>query len=79
MRQATDLTRINGAVDVQHIFGWHAHGFRYRDALIRAVARMTAAEMIGHPPPDQVKLDPAADAVAVRGGLGLLEGQHFRL
>ena len=79
MWQAPDLARIDGAVDVQHILGRNAHGVGGRDALIGAVAGMAATEVIGHPPPDQVELDAAADAVAVPGGLGLLEGQHLRL
>jgi len=74
-----DLARINGAVDVQHLVGRHAYRFGHCHPLIGAVARMAAAKVIGHPPPNQVEFDPAADAIAVRIRLDLLERQHLRL
>ena len=79
MRQAPDLARIDGAVDVQNVPGEDPDSIRHRDPLVGAVARVTAAEVIRHPPPDPVELDPAADAIAVGGCLGLLEGQHLGL
>ena len=80
MRQPPDLAGVDRPVDVQHVRGRHAHRFRdHRAALIGAVAGMAAAEVIGHAPADGVELDPAADAVAVRRRLRLLERQHLRL
>jgi hypothetical protein len=79
MRQAPDLARVDGAVDVQHIRRRHAHRLRDDRPLVGAVARVAAAEVIGHAPPDRIELDPAADAVAIGRGLGLLEGQHLGL
>jgi hypothetical protein len=40
---------------------------------------MATAEMVRQAPPDPIKLDPAAQVVAVRRRPGLLEGQHLRL
>ena len=79
MRQAPDLARVNGTVDVQHFLSRHADGVRNGQPLIRTVPRMAAAEVIGHPPPDQVKLDPAANAVAVWIRFRFLKGQHLGL
>jgi hypothetical protein len=76
MRQSPDLARIDRPVDVQHVGRRHAHRLRDHRSLVGAVTRMPAAEVVGHPPPDPVELDPAADAVAVGRRLGLLEGQH---
>jgi hypothetical protein len=79
MRQPPDLAGVDRPVDVQHVLGRHAHRLRDHRALIGAVAGMAAAEVVGHAPADRVELDPAADAVAVRRRLGLLEGQHLGL
>jgi len=79
MRQTPDLARVNRAVGVQHILRRHPRRLRKDRSLVHAVARMAAADMIRHASPDPVELDPAADAVAVGGCLGLLEGQHLGL
>ena len=79
MRQSPDLAGVDRAIDVQHVLGRHPHGLGDDRALVGAVAGMAAAEVVGDAPADRVELDAAADAVAVRGRLGLLEGQHLRL
>ena len=79
MRQPSDLARIDGAVDVQHLLSWHADGLGHGNTLVSAVAWMAAAEVISHAPSNQIKLNPAADAVAVRIGLRLFKRQHLGL
>lgn len=77
MRQPSDLTRVDRAVDVQNIRGGHPCRLGHPPALIRAVAGVTAAEVIGDAATDAVELDAAADAVAVSRRLGLVERQHL--
>lgn len=79
MRQTPDLARVNRAVGVQHILRRHPHRLRKDRSLVRAVARMAAADMIRHASPDPVELDPAADAVAGGQRFRLLERQHLGL
>ncbi len=76
LRRAADPVRMDGAADLQHVPGRHAHLLREHRPLLHAVARMPAPEVAGDAAVDENDSDPAGQPVAAGLGRYLLEAQY---